>query len=158
MGIGKFPSSKGKFPTIPRPSQIPSSKCTNRRIGFNMKNIFLIVIFGIILQSCEKVSGQNDIEDFLNNEIVDNFGLTAYGEPCTDECSKRGFSYAWCHKTPSRNGTWVDRDYCRLVYIWTPINKNAWRLNIHSMRRFLNSALSVLFYDIFTTFGKVVII
>ena len=116
-GIGKFPTSKGKFP-IPQSSQIPSSRCTNKRhIGFNMKHIFLIVILGILLNKCEKVSGQNDIEEFLNNEIVDNFGLTAYGEPCTDECSKRGFSYAWCHKPPSRNGTWIDRDYCRLVHI-----------------------------------------
>lgn len=39
-------------------------------------------------------------------------GLTAYGEPCTDPCKQRGFPYTWCHKKPSRNGTWIDRDYC----------------------------------------------
>ena len=42
----------------------------------------------------------------------ESFGLTAYGEPCTDPCDQRGFPYAWCHKKPSRNGTWIDRDYC----------------------------------------------
>lgn len=40
------------------------------------------------------------------------YGLTAYAEPCTDECKQRGFPYTWCHKQPSRNGTWIDRDYC----------------------------------------------
>ena len=40
------------------------------------------------------------------------YGLTAYAEPCTDECKQRGFPYTWCHKRPSRNGTWIDRDYC----------------------------------------------
>ena len=40
------------------------------------------------------------------------YGLTAYAEPCTDECKQRGFPYTWCHKKPSRNGTWIDRDYC----------------------------------------------
>ena len=40
------------------------------------------------------------------------FGLTAYGEPCTDPCSQKGFPYAWCHKKASHNGTWIDRDYC----------------------------------------------
>ena len=39
-------------------------------------------------------------------------GLTTYGEPCSDPCTHRGFPYTWCHKRPSRNGTWVDRDYC----------------------------------------------
>lgn len=38
--------------------------------------------------------------------------LTAYGEPCSDACIQRGFPYTWCHKKPSRNGTWIDRDYC----------------------------------------------
>ena len=41
--------------------------------------------------------------------------LTAYGEPCTDACTQRGFPYTWCHKEPSRNGTWIDRDYCSAV-------------------------------------------
>jgi hypothetical protein len=128
MGIRKLPTEvMGKFPNIPssqNPSQVPSLRSGNpsqthsRHSGFNIKQIFLIVIVGILLlDKCEVVHGQNGIEenslfDFSNNEIVDNFGLTAYGEPCTDECSNRGFSYAWCHKTPSRNGTWVDRDYC----------------------------------------------
>jgi hypothetical protein len=40
------------------------------------------------------------------------YGLTAYGEPCKDRCKHRGFPYTWCHKRPSHNGTWVDRDYC----------------------------------------------
>ena len=40
------------------------------------------------------------------------YGLTAYAEPCTDECKQRGFPYTWCHKKASRNGTWIDRDYC----------------------------------------------
>ena len=35
------------------------------------------------------------------------FGLTAYGEPCTDTCKQRGFPYAWCHKKPSWNGTYL---------------------------------------------------
>ena len=39
-------------------------------------------------------------------------GLTTYGEPCVDPCMQRGFPYTWCHKKPSRNGTWIDRDYC----------------------------------------------
>jgi hypothetical protein len=38
--------------------------------------------------------------------------LTAYGEQCSDGCARRGFPYTWCHKRPSRNGTWTDRDYC----------------------------------------------
>ena len=46
------------------------------------------------------------------DEAPESFGLTAYGEPCSDECKPRGFPYTWCHKTPSRNGTWIDRDYC----------------------------------------------
>ena len=73
----------------------------------------LIVILGLAL-TLQSVQAQQDpdIFDFLDNEIVDTYGLTAYGEPCTDSCSNRGFSYAWCHKNPSRNGTWVDRDYC----------------------------------------------
>lgn len=70
----------------------------------------LIVILGLVL--LPHFNASQDIFDFLDNEIVDNFGLTAYGEPCIDECSNRGFSYAWCHKEPSRNGTWIDRDYC----------------------------------------------
>ena len=38
-----------------------------------------------------------------------NFGLTAYGEPCTDTCKQRGFPYAWCHKKPSWNGTYLSK-------------------------------------------------
>ena len=37
------------------------------------------------------------------------FGLTAYGEPCTDTCKQRGFPYAWCHKKPSWNGTYLSK-------------------------------------------------
>ena len=37
------------------------------------------------------------------------FGLTAYGEPCTDSCKQRGFPYAWCHKKPSWNGTFLSK-------------------------------------------------
>ena len=48
----------------------------------------------------------------LQHVNANRFGLTAYGEPCTDQCSQRGFPYAWCHKKASHNGTWVDRDYC----------------------------------------------
>ena len=99
MGIRKFPTEvMGKFPKIPssqNPSQVPSLRSgnpshTHRHSGFNIKQIFLIVIVGILLlDKCEVVHGQNGIEenslfDFSNNEIVDNFGLTAYGEPCTD--------------------------------------------------------------------------
>jgi hypothetical protein len=68
----------------------------------------------IVLTSGQDLNSSpgEDLLDFLDNVIVDSYGLTAYGEPCTDECQKRGFSYAWCHKEPSRNGTWIDRDYC----------------------------------------------
>ena len=38
-----------------------------------------------------------------------NYGLTAYGEPCTDSCKQRGFPYAWCHKKPSWNGTYLSK-------------------------------------------------
>ena len=69
----------------------------------------LVLILGLLSLG---VSHSQDLLDFLDNEIVDTFGLTAYGEPCTDQCTNRGFSYAWCHKNPSRNGTWIDRDYC----------------------------------------------
>ncbi len=48
----------------------------------------------------------NAIQDFGPH------GLTAYGEPCSDRCARRGFPYTWCHKPPSRSGTWIDRDYC----------------------------------------------
>ncbi len=61
------------------------------------------------------VSGQGSSKESLNvidDNKGDSFGLTAYGEPCSDECKPRGFPYTWCHKTPSRNGTWIDRDYC----------------------------------------------
>ena len=39
--------------------------------------------------------------------VSQQFGLTAYGEPCTDTCKQRGFPYAWCHKKPSWNGTYL---------------------------------------------------
>ena len=118
-GMGNFP--------IPQSDQIPRSTRKNRPVGLNStsfnllkqkKFLIVVIVAFLLLDKSEKVFGLNDISsdnslfDFLNNEIVDNFGLTAYGEPCTDECSKRGFSYAWCHKTPTRNGTWIDRDYC----------------------------------------------
>ena len=60
------------------------------------------------------VSGQTSSSESLNaiEEGPETFGLTAYGEPCSDDCKPRGFPYTWCHKIPSRNGTWIDRDYC----------------------------------------------
>ena len=36
-------------------------------------------------------------------------GLTTYGEPCIDACQQRGFPYAWCHKKPSWNGTFLSK-------------------------------------------------
>ena len=41
--------------------------------------------------------------------VNQQFGLTAYGEPCTDTCKQRGFPYAWCHKKPSWNGTYLSK-------------------------------------------------
>ena len=38
-----------------------------------------------------------------------DFGLTTYGEPCTDSCKQRGFPYAWCHKKASWNGTYLSK-------------------------------------------------
>ena len=54
------------------------------------------------------------VKDVNANMISEEskYGLTAYAEPCTDECKQRGFPYTWCHKKASRNGTWIDRDYC----------------------------------------------
>ena len=80
---------------------LENSKMKRKRI--------LVLVIGLLSLG---VSHSQDLLDFLDNEIVDTFGLTAYGEPCTDQCTNRGFSYAWCHKNPSRNGTWIDRDYC----------------------------------------------
>ena len=40
------------------------------------------------------------------------FGLTTYGEPCLDSCKQRGFPYAWCHKKPSWNGTYLSMTPC----------------------------------------------
>ena len=37
------------------------------------------------------------------------FGLTTYGEQCLDSCKQRGFPYAWCHKKPSWNGTYLSK-------------------------------------------------
>ena len=44
--------------------------------------------------------------------VNQQFGLTAYGEPCTDTCKQRGFPYAWCHKKPSWNGTYLSMAEC----------------------------------------------
>ena len=78
-----------------------------------MKKRRVLMVTALLgLSAVLNVQSQELLLDFLNNEIVDTYGLTTYGEPCTDECTHRGFSYAWCHKAPSRNGTWTDRDYC----------------------------------------------
>ena len=45
------------------------------------------------------------------------FGLTTYGEPCLDSCQQRGFPYAWCHKKPSWNGTYLSMTPCAAIYI-----------------------------------------
>ena len=89
MGIRKLPTEvMGKFPNIPpsqNPSQVPSLRSGNpsqthsRHSGFNIKQIFLIVIVGILLlDKCEVVHGQNGIEenslfDFSNNRDGMNF-------------------------------------------------------------------------------------
>ena len=39
--------------------------------------------------------------------ISQDYGLTTYGEACIDACKQRGFPFTWCHKTKSRNGTFV---------------------------------------------------
>ena len=62
------------------------------------RRAILVTLLGLSVLRVTKVQSQELLLDFLNNEIIDNYGLTAYGEPCTDECVKRGFSYAWCHK------------------------------------------------------------
>ncbi len=88
----------------------------NKSVRMKRRKIYIILFLSLIdvisLSQSQSSSSRQDILDFLDNEIVDNYGLTAYGEPCIDECNQRGFSYAWCHKSPSRNGTWIDRDYC----------------------------------------------
>ena len=45
----------------------------------------------------------------VNASLSGQHGLTTYGEACSDRCARRGFPYTWCHKRPSRNGTWIDR-------------------------------------------------
>lgn len=69
-----------------------------------------LVLINAILVSWARA--QDDTINFIDEFPSENFGLTAYGEPCSDDCKPRGFPYTWCHKLPSRNGTWVDRDYC----------------------------------------------
>ena len=46
------------------------------------------------------------------------FGLTTYGEPCLDSCQQRGFPYAWCHKKPSWNGTYLSMTPCAAAAIY----------------------------------------
>ena len=62
----------------------------------------------------DKRATANDLHSPLtdSSSAGAEFGLTSYGEPCSDPCKHRGFPYTWCHKRASRNGTWIDRDYC----------------------------------------------
>ena len=49
-------------------------------------------------------------------------GLTTYGEPCVDSCQQRGFPYAWCHKKPSWNGTFLSKfNSTRFPTTWVPL-------------------------------------
>ena len=48
----------------------------------------LLVTFLGLSSVLNMVQSQN-LLDFLNNEIIDNFGLTAYGEPCTGKSHAR---------------------------------------------------------------------
>ena len=71
------------------------------------------VIFGLFKQIWNVTSNFSLFMLLLTLfRFLSRFGLTAYGEPCTDPCSQKGFPYAWCHKKASHNGTWIDRDYC----------------------------------------------
>ena len=80
-----------------------------------MKRLRTLSLVLVLVQAL-LVLGQASSKESANSIDIDSksgsFGLTAYGEPCSDECKPRGFPYTWCHKTPSRNGTWIDRDYC----------------------------------------------
>ena len=69
----------------------------------------LVSLF-VILSFIQLLGYSKDANAMISKES--KYGLTAYAEPCTDECKQRGFPYTWCHKRPSRNGTWIDRDYC----------------------------------------------
>ena len=69
----------------------------------------LVSLF-VILSFIQLLGYSKDANAMISKES--KYGLTAYAEPCTDECKQRGFPYTWCHKKPSRNGTWIDRDYC----------------------------------------------
>lgn len=86
--------------------QRPNTKM--RRLRTWRLSLLLLKVALVSAQISSKES-LNAIDDISGS---DSFGLTAYGEPCSDECKPRGFPYTWCHKTPSRNGTWIDRDYC----------------------------------------------
>ena len=69
----------------------------------------LVSLF-VILSFIQLLGYSKDANAMISQDS--KYGLTAYAEPCTDECKQRGFPYTWCHKRPSRNGTWIDRDYC----------------------------------------------
>ena len=75
------------------------------------RTLSLLLLHTSILVVSAQVSSKESL-NVIDDNKGDSFGLTAYGEPCSDECKPRGFPYTWCHKTPSRNGTWIDRDYC----------------------------------------------
>ena len=48
---------------------------------------------------------------YNHHDIAQDYGLTTYGEACIDSCKQRGFPFTWCHKTKSRNGTFVGISY-----------------------------------------------
>ena len=75
----------------------------------NAHSSYLLSLF-VILSFLQLFGYSKNVANAMSEET--KYGLTTYAEPCTDECKQRGFPYTWCHKKPSRNGTWIDRDYC----------------------------------------------
>ena len=75
----------------------------------NTHSSYLLSLF-VILSFLQLFGYSKNVANAMSEEA--QYGLTTYAEPCTDECKQRGFPYTWCHKKPSRNGTWIDRDYC----------------------------------------------
>ena len=53
----------------------------------------------------------NHHNNHYDYHIAQDYGLTTYGEACIDSCKQRGFPFTWCHKTKSRNGTFVGISY-----------------------------------------------